>query len=461
MKGKKLYHLLNALGKNEKKNLKYHLSLSRDKRDSFLSKISKYEFESLEALNQKLSLVLKEELSTKTEVEKDKTLRRFVDYASRKIEDLKILDFLKKNGNERIRLLNLIADEENLDFLQNHYVLKAEIIAEKNKDLLLKNQTLDWQLSIFGREQKEKNFNKIKKLLKEKKLQLNNINHEQLSFFYRLLSNLYLEDIRISDEELKIDPNEKVLDQLSEDCIDKKYAVDYLITKARFAFFDEDNVGQYLEDAENLLNTINLEENERHLLTRRFYFLKLAVGFNNNFSLEQLSQYAKIVTDYNLKFQFRDGFSFFYYLMILTLDDKLEEARRIKEEYATFFFTKSTLFYSEFIDALFLLKIGNKEKQFDALVIFSKLKYSPNYYISLFSSLFEFCIYYKSDNYLLCKSLVERLKSYLYQNQQRKYTYKASVYTYNLFRSALSKRTLKKKKPTLTPLHNYIIEMLE
>ncbi len=461
MKGRRLYHLLKEISTKDRKKLIHLLQFTKDKRALIFEDILKNDFKNNKDLDEYLNNRFVEKNNNKSTIEIDKSIRRFVDYANKYLEDLLINNHLQLNKVDRMRILNeIVADGKN-DYLQDYYLSKTIIQAKKNKDVNLHNQYLDWQINRYGRQQHDKNIKHIKKLLSEKKLYLNFAHHEQLSFYYRLLSTTLIDE-SISDDNKVISPSPTELDELVAKSLNKFYSGDYMITKARFSFF-QDDFEELINDAITYIQNIPIKPIEKKVLTRRALFLKMVHNFNVDKPLNELLSYSKQIIDFNIALGFRDGLSFFYHLLFLVLNNDIDQCEKELEENTSLFFNDKTLFYASFIEGLIALKKNKKDNtHFDeALGIFSELKYSPNYYISLWSSLYEFLIHYLQGNMMLCKSLIERLKTFLYQHNHMEYSYEASNYVYAVFRKLLSKRLLNKEKPVLSALHKFILEFVE
>jgi|GEM_PF-2169907 len=459
MKGKKLYYLLDSLDRKERKQLHYQLSMSNDKRSVYLKAILDTSFKNIAELNEYLWAVLQAEFDKKDKVEQDKIIRRFVDFVCKKIEDLKLLNYLREHQDKRYHILTEITQEKQLENLQEHYLKKTIQFADKHSNNVLKNQCLDWQINLYGQQQKDKILKVIKGLLQEKSAYINYVYHEQLSFFYRLLSNLHLDDVRLLEEEGGIKPTYETLDSLSTQSINPFYAAEYKITKARFAFF-EDSFEMHIKDAEAFIYSLELIQEKRAQLLRRIYFIKTIVGFQRASKLSYLLSFSQQVIDISLAFKYRDSFSFFYHQLFLILDNQIDKAKEQYKEHADFFYTKNTLFYKKFIEALILLKNENTNhfSQSMALKIFSELTHSPNYYVSLWSKLLELKIHYEAGNVFLCKSLIERIKTFLQKNNHRLFTHEASSFIYLVYRRKLANKKMMPEKPVLSPLHQFIFE---
>ncbi len=459
MKGKRLYHLLQELSNRNKQDISDMLQISNDKRAIYFSSILKKKFKSNEALDTSLNDLFAS-ISAKDSKETDKSIRRFIDYSCKIIEDYLIAEHIKQNPSLRLKYLSKWSMQTKAEYLQEYFLSKLKNIALKLPDNSLYNEYLNAQINRYGRSQNDKHIKNIMPLLEQKKNYLNFTYHEQLSGFYRLLSTTTIDE-SISESWMVI-PSHEELDKLADDSLNKIFAADYIITKARFAFFNP-NFDELIEAAISKLDDYELKEKDRLILLRRAYFLKMVNGFNKDSDVNELLKYSEKILEVNLVMGFRDALSFFYHILFLIFSNKKDLAVEKMKEHEDFFFSAHTLFYKEFIEAIIIMKNSENDtsKGNDtALTLFSDLKYSPNYYISLWACLYEYLIYYKSGNILLCKSLIERMKAFLYQHKDMSYSYEASSYIYAVFRAELSTRKLNKQAPKLSILHKYILHLL-
>jgi len=455
MKGKKLYHLLSSLNRKERKQLYHQMTLSGDKRYDYLKKLLEANILEATQLSELMEEVLQEELKGKSTAEQDKVVRRLMSFLCKVIEDLLLANYLANNPENRNRLLTEISQQKQTETLQKIYLEKTLKLADKESNNSLKNLCLDWQINLYGQQQKDKNLKIISELLKDKEKHINYLYHEQLSFFYRLLSIMCLDDIRLIE---KNKPTYQKLEHLAAESSNPFYAAEYKITKARFAFFEAD-FNTHIEEAEVFVQQVDLEQSQVQSLLRRIYFLKMGIGFQQGKPLEELLLFAKKVVEIGWTFKYKDSFSFFYYQLFLVLTNPQEKVNQETQKYGHFFYTKETLFYRDFITGFQLLKAATEtDSLHKALHIFSQLTHSPNYYISLWSKLLELKIHYELAHIFLCKSLLERIKTFLNKNKHRPFTYEASRFIYTCYRKRLSKQKLPVIRPSLSPLHQFIFD---
>ncbi len=455
MKGIKLFDLIKSLNRSEKQSLCYQLGLSEDKKAIILLDLITLKVKTLEELNRFLRKEFNLNSYTKSNDDVDKKARQFIVFATEKIENIKILNHLNKNKKERFRLLSKIYKDENEDLLFRKYVKKLEVTTQNSDNSQIRNELLSWKINLFGTQQMEKNLKVISNLLLEKKQQIQLNKHQQLSELYRIASNLFFDDIRISE----IKPSDTDLDTLSAESDNQFYAADYLITKARFAFFSS-NFKVKIDEAEGFVKKAEISTHQKNILLRRCLFIKMIAGFQYNEPLENMLKFATEVKNYNLNYGFRDSFSFFYHLLFLVLSNKIEETQLNIIKNKDLFISQETYFYIEFIEAFILLRENNLNKKNKALKAFSALRYSPNYYISLWSAFFEFAIHYKNGNYILCKSLIERIKMQLQKNKQRQFIYKDSLEIYRFYRSLIFKNKPFEHRKNINILYRFLINYI-
>lgn len=449
MKGKNLYNLIVSLNRKEKKQLAFELQGSKDKRYSYFEKLLSSGFDNLIQLNKNLEEILSKEIKTKNAQEADKLIRRFIDFAKKKIEDLKLQNHLAENLKTRNWLLSEISEKNQQESLHRYYLRKTSSFVNKSNDSHLMSLCLDRQINIFGREQKDKNLKKIKQLLNDKSKNIDHNYHQQHSIFYRIISGLCLDDIRLLED---YNGTENVYDKLTQFARSSQnlmFAGEYYISRARFAFYHKD-FGKYIKEAELFISESKMLTEEKEKLSRRINFLKMVGGFHRGEQVENLLKYSKEVIACGIKYKYKDSIVFFYYQLfnlILNISETEED-----KEWSKFFYTKETKFYDDFIIGLKHLKYENNLDL--ALRNFYQLTYSPNFYVSLWSKFMEFKINFIQGKHLLCKSLIERINITLKKNEHRPFTYEASRYVCKKFKNELKSNEYNNELPeNFSPFH--------
>ncbi len=440
MKGRRLYSFLNFLSKTERRQLLHKCKTSGDKRHACLHVLLNSIPAEEKQLEGVLSFILSDQLHEKLPQEKDKTIRRFIDFCIKELEDLKLLNYLRDHGKSRMELLMRISQEGSQAKLFSFYLSKTQKLAEKEKDLTLQSACMDFAIDLAGRQQREKNRKLVSSLLEKKKDLLEIDNYQQVSHFYRLLSNLHLDDVHLLEELGGLESILEQLEALIQESKSTYYTAELIITQARFSFFKREAFLKYMERATEFIRTNDFVVSDLKALKRRMDFLAMVVGFHQGKNLDDLCRLGENILEKNLSLGFRDSISFFYLGMFYLLNDKKLAYQELIKKNQDFFIAKETLFYTDFLNGLHCVLEG---KYVDASEIFSKLSYAPNYYISIWSKLFELIVHYKLGNESLCKSFRDRIKQTLLKNSSKMFTQNANRFIQKKMARALSGRKLK------------------
>lgn len=453
MKTRKLFQLMSVIEAADQHRLLSLCEAAVDKRYAFFKKLLLLNIQSADELSRWLETQIKEGY-------KKEDLRRILSFCTQEIERQLLLSAIDKDGALKAFLLAQTAIDANNDYLLEHYLKRAIKQAEKTGQAEIRNNSLSLYINQIGRRQKAKDLSLIRQLVLEKKEAVNQLHFKEQATFYRLLSGLYLDDAEIINITDGYENTYQQLEQLAKNCPNEVDAIEYKITKARFAFFDPKSFPVFINDCIGQIKSQqNYSPKERDLMARRLHFLQIVNGFHFGSSTAELLQEAALLIDIDYRHQLKDSISYFYYLLILFLEKGPKSVQEAKEDYHSFFYNRKTWFYWEFIDALILLE---EKEPLLALQQFSELVYAPNFYISLWSRFCELQIHMEQQNHRLCNSLLDRIRQVLVKNDNIRYTYNSSRELYRLGRHLLAATTDKPIEVSnqLSPFHRYLVKHL-
>ena len=465
MKGEKLYHIISNLDKSERRQILHYCSKSDDKRHSVLHSIFHKNIRNVNEFQKSLEKICNEFYSGKTTIEKDKSLRRFISFATNELEDLKIKNYVSKNEKIKNHLLTEVFHKENQTKLFDHYVKKTLLYAGKEKDYYTQIVCNDYYIRHKSKSQKVKDLQTIKSWSVSNNKLINNLYHKKLSESLNLLSGLYLDNTSIMNELGKDMPDDATFDSLVTISKGMTYAVEYKVAQARLNYNNAEKFHKTIEEAEELLNICKEPKNLKDLVYRRLNNLKMVVGFHLGEDLNYLSGCCSEVMKINKKYKIPDSVGFWYRLYFLVLDSKAEQAKVEMDKDGKYYFDDENLFFSEFINAFIFYFKGEKS---NAIHYIKDLAYCPNYYISLWSKLLEFRIYYENGDFEYCESLVQRNSRFILKNKNKPFTYEASKLIFELYKKLLDAdpgfniKTFKIPQDiNLSPFHKYLFDWLK
>lgn len=118
MKGKRLYALLKNLDRSERLQLHHQCIKSSDKRHAVLKNLLDSKVDSIESFELVLN---KTALHFENYSDASKAQRRFIDFASKEIENILIANYLDNKAQEKSFFLAKIFNERNSQELFSHY----------------------------------------------------------------------------------------------------------------------------------------------------------------------------------------------------------------------------------------------------------------------------------------------------------------------------------------------------
>lgn len=411
MKGKRLYALLKNLDRSERLQLHHQCIKSSDKRHAVLKDLLDSRVDSIESFE---SVLNKTAAHFENYPDSAKALRRFIDFASKEIENILIVNYLEANADEKNFILAKIFNNRNSQELFLHYNESAKTSAHDMNKLWMLSELSDHKTKWLSRGQMKDDMQALRILLNQK-YQFDQLNYyQQLFQYYSTFSALYLDDISIiSEHQLEIIILE--LKDLSEKSPTLFFKAQFLLALARFNFRNKSKLDNSLREVQNIISQLKENETEFERVLRSFYYISILAGIYYGEDLQNLIYFSDEVIRINIKHNYKDSVSYFLNIMFLQLNKDFESAEALRKKYDKNYFDESNQSYSDFLDALYLFLNGS----FDAaLDILNSLSYDHSEYVSLWSRLMVIKIHscYKNDR--LLKILLSRTNKHLKDHKE-------------------------------------------
>lgn len=466
MKGKNLYLLIQDLDKSEKHKILNTCKRSGDKRHKLLYNLIKKGPKNKDQYSTILAQISDElfDKQVKTEkdaLEKDKIVRRFVDFSIKEVEQLKLKELLQADQKMRNYLLSRIYRRPVTQPLFRSYLKKTQSYAEKEHDPWMLSYCLDHGIMMRSQSQKKRDMEEMRRLLLRKNELIQSEYHSRLSEVYNLLSGLFLNDKTIINELENLLLEDAEIDALVQLSGRDPVAIEYKIAQSRFHLEDEEKLNKYIAEAEALLENCNGTTEQIERLKRRLIFLKIVDGFHYGKTPEELSVDIHNLQQINEKYDIRDGLAAFYELLIHFLQKEDAEGLRLSlEDFRNLYFSGENSYMFDFVNAYLLFLEGDFR---DSLWLLSDLSYAPNFYIAIWSRLLEFRIHHEKENYGLCESLLERASRQMRVNQGKIFTYNSNAVVLAQFYKVLGLKVPKSLEEysdpaaAVSPLHAKLV----
>ena len=411
MKGKRLYALLKNLDRSERLQLHHQCIKSSDKRHAVLKDLLDSKVDSIESFE---SVLNKTAVHFENYSDAAKAQRRFIDFASKEIENILIANYLNNKAQEKSFFLAKIFNERNSQELFSHYNESAKVSAEKFNSLLMLSELSDHKIKWLSRGQMKDDMQTLRILLIQK-YQFDQLNYyQQLFQYYSTLSALYIDDNSvISERHLTLTILE--LKDLSEKSPTLFFKAQFLLALARFNFRNKSKLDNSLREVQKIISRLKENETEFERVLRSFYYISILAGIYYGEDLQNLINFSEEVIRINKKHNYKDSVSYFLNIMFLQLNKDFESAEALRKKYDKNYFDESNQSYADFLDALYLFLNGS----FDAaLDILNSLSYDHSEYVSLWSRLMVIKIHSSFKNDRLLKNLLSRTNKYLKDHKE-------------------------------------------
>ena len=387
------------------KRLLYNLhGKSSDKRDILFTNFLKSNPKSKEDYISKLEK-LSLDLSNKgvTEKERNKNLRRFIDFASKRIEDLKLQELCKSNLKIRNYLLAQIYKKSERHDLNERFYDRAN--KESGDDYWVKISYKNDQLAHVYKSQMVQDQNYWRTLVKEKEALLSDYYQGEMANVVNAISRSYLDD-RASIESFKFQfQSSEDLEPLIAIAPGNTEKIQYKLAQARFAFDDHIAFSVHIKEAESYFKEGLEDDKDVSRIRREILVIKFLYGFSNGYYWPELESYmseAVKIDDANNNWDPK----LLFYLFILNAINGNDNSH-LKEKYENAFMKENAKYLFDFTDAI--SHIANNDYK-SAKQILIETSYCNNPYVSLWSKLFEAVLNLGQGNIELGESIVKRAK---------------------------------------------------
>jgi len=415
MIGQKLYLILSRLSTAERKFFFLRSKKTDDKRfKQFVFLLGKKGFSTAEF--QTSLEKIKKEIATNNSSEKEMqdTLRRFIDFCIKEVENLKIELYIKSNFKTRNFILSEIYDHSSSREIHEDYLNKVDKFTNE-KDFWLKNYYVTKMSALKLRSQKLSDLEDWKALLmKQKKLVQENY-QEEIAAVYDKISASFIDDKRSIDLlEGELKTEDDLLLQIAIAKNDVVKASLYL-TLARFFFKDEQKFKEYTNTSLKLL--ANHEEKNALIIKRKLHFASFLQSFHFNHSYNETLNHINQVIDINKKFDLEDDKSVFYlFLLQLLKTDHSGKLNYFESNPDVYFVNESTNYLKEFLQAFefFLSKNYKSAKR-----LLANLSYIDNPYLASWARLVEIITNYKQGNTDFAEGLLKSELKRMDSNKNR------------------------------------------
>jgi hypothetical protein len=451
MKGKSLFLLINELNKAERHQLLNTCKRSGDKRHNSLYQLVKRSTGVKDTFEQLLDQCAKPLYGNhKSEGDQDKIQRRFIDFSIKEIESIKLRNFLAEDQLLRHYLLMRIYEGKGDETIEGRYLEKTGELAIKGQERVFEAIYLDRKIAHTSRTHTKKEIFNLRDLLVQKNQLIQKDYHCELARIYDLLSFLNFEDKESVSSLKELILSDEEVNALVTLASGSPEEVDYLVARARFSFYKQDEFNHLIQPALAAVKKIR-NEREKERLVRKIAFVRTLNAFQFGAEpavLLELSEPLK--TSPNGKEVF-----YFHLFRILDLHHRkkpLPEAREINK----LKMEAENEFRTQFLLAL----IAFLHKDYgQSLRKLNELAYSTNFQLATWSRMMEFRIHMIKGNYSLCDSLGGRITRHFQGNKGKEFTLDSSKLLFTVMNEEMKVKAGKAKpvKLAMTCLHRAIL----
>lgn len=460
MVGKKLLALLLDLTVSERRVLLNEAKKSSDKRHGALITILTAKPKDAEGFTAVLNKI-GETLAGKELPESEQSLkkRRFVDFAIKEIEELKITNHLKSNPKLRNLVLSNVYDKQGTRGIMEGYLNALGTISEQQKDLDLKNYYLSKSIELKPQSQTVKSVDSWRRLLSERLELIESRYKADKAELFDLVSISYLDNGTDFKELVHAYDQSAELGEISLET-EALNQVAYKIADARVNFRDEERSMKSLKLAQEALNAIDTQSNKKYELKRRIKYVAFLSAFHHGRPLTELINLIDAVLGLDRLLEKEDLKVLFYRAALGAINGEehptLELLRKGVSEDARYMV--------DFVEALLLLQEGELKK---AKRLFHEVSYAGNPYVASWARVADIIINTKLGNDDLVKSLIQRANRQLDNHSNRIFSLNSSAAVLDSIAGELGYTVPVKRKGRLndlsqiTVLHQTIYSVLE
>lgn len=404
MLGKKLYYLIAELSVSDKRQLYNAHGASSDKRDTLFVKLLKSNPKNQQDFSVKLEKLSKD-LSSKEvdQKERNKNLRRFIDFSAKRIEDLKLQELCKSNQKIRNYLLAQIYKKSERHDLNERYYDKAN--KESGDDYWVKISFKNAQLAHVYKSQMVQDQNYWRTLVKEKEELVSDYYQAEMANVVNAISRSYLDD-RASIESFEfLFQSSEDLEPLIAVAPGNTEKIQYKLAQARFAFDNHTLFSSHIMEAESYFEEGLEDQKDISRIRREILVIKFLYGFSNGHYWSELESYMSEAVQIDDENNNWDPKLLFYLFILNAINGN--DNKVLKEKYEIAFMKENAKYLFDFTDAISY--IANDDVK-SAKQILIETSYCNNPYVSLWSKLFEAVLNLGQGNIELGESIVKRAK---------------------------------------------------
>jgi len=449
MKGKSLQLLIDELNKAERHQVLNSCKRSGDKRHKVLYELMKSSYSGKREFSELLDKHSGKLYEKKyTSAEQDKIQRRFIDFAVKEIENIKIKNFLGENPAERNHLLSKIYEKNPGEIFQRYVQKSAELSKNKNREIYA--DAIDRQIVFNSSSHTKKEISGLRNLLIIKNTLIQKNYHGELSRIYELLSLLDFEDKELTEELKPLILHDNEVEMLIGLSAGSPEEIIYLLSKARFQFYETKKFNELIHRAETAVKKLQFHEEYKKLLSK-IAIIKSLHGFHFGETASSLAEMTKPLADTEDEIQL-----FYYHLFRVLVQASKDRLKADPKEVQKLKFSAGNEFRKDFL--LALISFSRKD-QVVAIKKIQDLSYHDNPQISAWSKILEIKIHLEKGNTMLCESLINRLKRALFSSKNKHFTLNSSHFSLKMLNSALIGKWPEKPGTGITCLHSFLLSL--
>jgi hypothetical protein len=461
--GRKLHQLIIDLNTSERKLFIYKAKKSGDKRYKHFATLLGVKNQSIADFQKNLTEVQQQITSQhKSLAEKNITLRRFIDFCIKEIENIKIENYAQSNPVIKNYILSNAYNKIKTKEIYEDYLDKLGTATKGVDDYWFKSYYLNKASVLKLVSQTDKGFNEWRTVISEQINLLQDFHQKELTNIYQKISSSYVDDKNsIQYFDMKYLTEEYIFKQIDLISNPKLKATFYLVL-ARFKIEDEHLYPIYSSQSLKLIKGI--EDEEANLIRRRVYFASFLHTFHFNYPNVEIKKLLIKSIEIDALEQLEDPKLFFYLFLIQILkNDKSGSLNYYTSNYSKYFVDESVIYLSNFLKALEFYKDKNYK---DSKRILSDLSFVNNPYVASWSRCMEIAASYNKGDKDLAENLIQKEIKRLQNLTNRIFTINSSVVFIVELSKKLNIKTPKKLQEIckhtskLSPFHQFLIDSL-
>ena len=463
MIGRKLHQLIIDLSTSERKLFIYKAKKSGDKRYKGFATLLGYKNQSI-ADFQKVLLKSQHDLVSeiRSEAEKKLTLRRFIDFCIKEIENVKIENYVQSNAMMKNYILSNAYNKIKTKDIHEDYLHKLGVAVKDGDDYWLRSYYINKSSVLKLMSQTDKGFNEWRSIISEQINLLQDFHQKELTNIYQKISSSYVDDkdsIQLFD--VKYLTEDYILRQIELISNAKLKATLYLVI-ARFKIEDEQLYPIYSSKALAVIK--GFSDEEANLVRRRVYFASFLHTFHFNYPNVEIKKLLLKSIDLDALEQLEDPKLFFYLFLIQILrNDKSGNLNYFSLNSKRYFVDESVNYFGNFLKALEYFKEGDYKASKRFL---SDLSFVNNPYVGSWSRCMEIAISNNKGDKDLAETLIQKEIKRLQNLTHRFFTINSSIKFIVEISGRLNIKTPRKLQEVgkatkkLSPFHQFLMDSL-